>query len=264
MVIGWFMLNRVPGMSAVTIGILGMVFMFTLFFLGMPVAYSLIASAHVFIANMRGTNAAYEMLGKFWYSTVASYDWSPLMFFLLMGYVCFIGRFGQDLYRAARAWMGHWRGGLATGSVCACTAFGAVVGDSLAGSVAMSAIALPEMRKNGYKDELAVGSLACAGTIGSLIPPSTTFILYGVLAQQSIGELFIAGIIPGILCMLLFILTIWAWVRINPAVAPASPRVSSTEAFSSLKAALPIMVIFTTIIGGIYSVPRKLDSPIRW
>jgi tripartite ATP-independent transporter DctM subunit len=148
--------------------------------------------------------------------------------------------------------MGHWRGGLATGSVCACTAFGAVVGDSLAGSVTMSAIALPEMRKNGYKDELSVGCLACSGTIGSLIPPSTTFILYGVLAQQSIGELFIAGVIPGIMCMLLFIITIWVWVRIDPAVAPSTPLVSKSEAFASLKSALPIMAIFTMVIGGIY------------
>ena len=181
----WFAMNRMRGVSSVALGIWGCAFMFFLFFSGMPVAYALMASAAVFISNMRGTTAAWNMLGQFWYNTVASYDWSPLMFFLLMGYVCFQGQFGQDLYRAARSWMGHWRGGLATGSVCACTAFGAVVGDSLAGSVAMSAIALPEMRKSQYDDALAIGCLACAGTIGSLIPPSTTFILYGVLAEQS-------------------------------------------------------------------------------
>ena len=149
---GWFMHHRIPGMSAVALGIWGIAFMFFLFFMGMPVAYALMAASFVFLANMRSPAAAWNMLGSFWYGTVSSYDWSPLMFFLLMGYVCFQGQFGQDLYRAARSWMGHWRGGLATGSVCACTAFGAVVGDSLAGSVAMSAIALPEMRQSGYRD----------------------------------------------------------------------------------------------------------------
>ncbi len=248
----WFAMNRMRGVSSVVLGVWGCAFMFFLFFSGMPVAYALMASAAVFIANMRGPIAAWNMLGQFWYNTVASYDWSPLMFFLLMGYVCFQGQFGQDLYRAARSWMGHWRGGLATGSVCACTAFGAVVGDSLAGSVAMSAIALPEMRKSHYDDALAIGCLACSGTIGSLIPPSTTFILYGVLAEQSIGELFIAGVIPGLLCMFCFIGVIVVWARINPAAAPASPRVSRIEALSSLRSALPIMAIFILVIGGIY------------
>ncbi len=248
----WFATHRMRGFSSVVLGVWGCAFMFFLFFSGMPVAYALMASAAVFIANMRGTVAAWNMLGQFWYNTVASYDWSPLMFFLLMGYVCFQGQFGQDLYRAARSWMGHWRGGLATGSVCACTAFGAVVGDSLAGSVAMSAIALPEMRKSHYDDALAIGCLACSGTIGSLIPPSTTFILYGVLAEQSIGELFIAGVIPGLLCMFCFIGVIVVWARINPAAAPASPRVSRLEALASLRSALPILIIFVLVIGGIY------------
>ena len=248
----WFATHRMRGFSSVVLGVWGCAFMFFLFFSGMPVAYALMASAAVFIANMRGTVAAWTMLGQVWYNTVASYDWSPLMFFLLMGYVCFQGQFGQDLYRAARSWMGHWRGGLATGSVCACTAFGAVVGDSLAGSVAMSAIALPEMRKSHYDDALAIGCLACSGTIGSLIPPSTTFILYGVLAEQSIGELFIAGVIPGLLCMFCFIGVIVVWARINPAAAPASPRVPRLEALASLRSALPILFIFVLVIGGIY------------
>lgn len=248
----WFATHRLRGVSSVHMGIFGMAFMFFLFFSGMPIAYALMASAVVFIGAMRGPVAAWKLLGTFWYSTVSSYDWSPLMFFLLMGYICFQGQFGQDLYRAARCWMGHFRGGLASGSVCACTAFGAVVGDSLAGSVAMSAIALPEMRKSGYDDALAIGALACAGTIGSLIPPSTTFILYGVLAEQSIGELFIAGVIPGLLCMVCFIICIWIWAIIDPKAAPAGPKASKKEQMESLKSALPILAIFLLVIGGIY------------
>ena len=200
----WVATHKLPGMGSVAVGVLGLVFLFALFFLGMPVAFALMATGLVFIANLRGVSAGFTTLGKSMYATASSYAWSPLMFFMLMGYLCFHARFGEDIYGCARKWLGHLRGGLAVGSVAACALFGAVVGDVLAGSIAMAAIALPEMRKHGYNDELAVGTLACSGTIGCLIPPSTTFIIYGVLAQQSIGDLFVAGIIPGLLCALCF------------------------------------------------------------
>ena len=142
--------------------------------------------------------------------------------------------------------------GLAVGSVAACALFGAVVGDVLAGSIAMAAIALPEMRKHGYNDELAVGTLACSGTIGCLIPPSTTFIIYGVLAQQSIGDLFVAGIIPGLLCALCFMAAVWLMVFLKPGLAPRLPKSPLHERMASLKTGLPIMGIFFLVIGGIY------------
>ncbi len=248
----WFATHKMPGVSTVTLGIIGLIFMMVLFLTGMPVAYSLMAVGFMFIANIRGQGAALDLMGRTWFTSVSSYSWSPLMFFLLMGYICFHSRFGEDLYRAARTWMGHWRGGLATGSVCACTAFGAVVGDTLSGSIAMSAIALPEMRRSGYSDSLSVGTLACSGTIGALIPPSTTMIIYGVLAEQSIGDLFIAGVIPGFLCMFCFIAVIAVWTRINPKLAPLAPRAPAKERRSSLKSALPIILIFCIVIGGIY------------
>ena len=147
---------------------------------------------------------------------------------------------------SAFQWLGHLRGGLAVGSVAACALFGAVVGDVLAGSIAMAAIALPEMRKHGYNDELAVGTLACSGTIGCLIPPSTTFIIYGVLAQQSIGDLFVAGIIPGLLCALCFMAAVWLMVfasRASPRRLQIPPR-----AMVSLRRP-PIMGIFFLVIG---------------
>ena len=174
------------------------------------------------------------------------------MFFMLMGYLCFYARFGEDIYNCARKWMGHLRGGLAMGSVVACALFGAVVGDTLSGAIAMAAIALPEMRRYRYDDTLAVGTLACSGTIGCLIPPSTTFIIYGVLAQQSIGDLFIAGIIPGIVCMICFMLAVWALVFRRPELAPRLPRSPMPERLASLKSGLPIMLIFILVIGGIY------------
>lgn len=120
-----------------------MVYMFTMFFLGMPVAFALMGTSLVFIASLRGLTAALNLFGTAWFSTCSSYTWAPLMFFLLMGFLCFYSRFGEDLYRTARNWCGHFRGGLAIASVCACTALGAVVGDALVGCIAMMTIALP-------------------------------------------------------------------------------------------------------------------------
>lgn len=249
----WLATHRLPGVGSVALGVWGMAFMFALFFLGMPVAFALMATAFIFIAHMRGLPATMDIAGKFWFGSVASYDWSPLMFFLLMGYFCFYGRFGEDLYRCARAFMGHLRGGLASGSVCACTLFGAVVGDNLAGSVAMSAIALPEMRRAGYSDTLSVGTLACSGTIGCLIPPSTAFIIYGLLAEQSIGDLFMAGVLPGLVCMFCFMLIVWLWTLLRPGIAPKTVRIPASEAVTTLRTALPVCGIFVVTIGGMYA-----------
>ena len=196
-VLMWYLAtHRIPGMSSVAVGVVGLAVLFALFFLGVPVAFALIATGLAFIGQLKGIPASFGTTGKALYATAGSYAWAPLMFFMLMGYLCFYARFGEDIYNCARKWMGHLRGGLAMGSVVACALFGAVVGDTLSGAIAMAAIALPEMRRYRYDDTLAVGTLACSGTIGCLIPPSTTFIIYGVLAQQSIGDLFIAGIIP--------------------------------------------------------------------
>lgn len=251
--VAWeFSSHRMVGMSTVTLGILGIVVMFALFLTGMPVAFALMATGFIFSGMLRGLPAAVNMYGKAMYSTSASYAWAPLMFFMLMGYFCFYGDFGKDLYTCARRWLGHLRGGLAQGSVCACAAFGAVVGDVLSGSIAMSAIALPEMRRNKYDDTLAVGTLACSSTIGALIPPSTTFILYGVLAEQSIADLFMAGVFPGLICTFFFMLVIWGMVYRNPSLAPRLPKEPLKDRLISLRAAFPIIALFVLVIGGIY------------
>lgn len=248
----WLTMSRVPAMASVQIGLYGLALLFILFFLGVPVAYALVAAALIFMAELKGIPASFSTTGKALYATAGSYAWSPLMFFMVMGYLCFYGRFGADIYHCARNWLGHLRGGLALCSVVACALFGAVVGDVLSGSIAMGAIALPEMRKYKYNDELAVGTLACSGTIGCLIPPSTTFIIYGVLAQQSIGDLFIAGIVPGLVCMACFMLAVWLMVFFRPELAPRLPDTPMHEKIVSLKSGLPILAIFVLVIGGIY------------
>ncbi len=196
------------------------------------------------------------MYGKVMFFSSGSYHWVPLMFFMLMGYFCYYGELGRDLYSFARNWIGHFRGGLAQGSVCACAAFGAVVGDHLSGSIAMNAIALPEMRANNYDDKLAVGTLACAGVIGSLIPPSTNLIMYGVLAEQSVSELFMAGAIPGVILTVLFCLVVWLIAVLKPSAAPTIPKVPMGERLRALKYTLPILALFLLVIGGIYGGRR--------
>lgn len=244
--------HRIMGLNSLTMGMVGIVFLFVLFFLGMPIAFALMASGLLFVCVLKGQTAGVTMLGNSWFNTVSNYTWAPLMSFMLMGYACYYSRFGEDLYRLGTAWIGHRRGGLAIGSVVACTLFGAVVGDVLSGTIAMAAIALPEMRKAGYDNRLAVGTLACSGTIGALIPPSTTFILYGVLAEQSIGDLFMAGFLPGILCMVCFMAVIWLMVWRNPTLAPRRVQADRRERLHSLKGGLPIVALFVLVIGGIY------------
>ena len=251
--VAWYLgSHRLMGVSSVVIGCIGIVVMFLLFLSGMPVALALMATGFMFSGSIRGLTATLNFYGKAMFSTSASYTWTPLMFFMVMGYFCFYGDLGRDLYECARKWLGHLRGGLAQGSVCACTAFGAVVGDSLSGTIAMSAIALPEMRSAGYDDELAVGTLACSGTIGCLIPPSAMFILYGVLAEQSIADLFMAGVFPGLLCMLVYCLTIWFMVWRKPSLAPTVEKMPLQVRMRSLVSALPILLLFILVIGGIY------------
>jgi tripartite ATP-independent transporter DctM subunit len=244
--------HRVTSVDSLTLGLIGIVLLFVLFFLGMPVAFALMAVGFLFVCMLRGESAGLTMFGKTWFNTVSNYTWAPLMSFMFMGYACYYCGFGEKLYRLGKAWMGHMRGGLAMGSVVACAMFGAVVGDVLAGSIAMAAIALPEMRRARYSDSLAVGTLACSGTIGALIPPSTTFILYGVLAEQSISELFMAGFFPGILCTVLFMAAIWITVTLKPDTAPLLPKAGAAERLASLKAGLPVVALFLLVIGGIY------------
>lgn len=251
--LAWYMAtHRFPGVGPVNLGIMGLCVMFFLFVCGMPVAFALMAAGFVFSCSIRGFNPAMVMYGKVMFFSSGSYHWVPLMFFMLMGYFCYYGELGRDLYSFARNWIGHFRGGLAQGSVCACAAFGAVVGDVLSGSIAMSAIALPEMRNNRYDDTLAVGTLACSSTIGALIPPSTTFILYGVLAEQSIADLFMAGVFPGLVCTFFFMLVIWFMVFRKPELAPRLPKEPLAVRLASLRAALPIIALFVLVIGGIY------------
>ncbi len=192
------------------------------------------------------------MVGQTWYRTVSNYDWSPLILFMFMGFICYRTGLGDDLFYTAWKWMGHLRGGLGMSAVAACTAFGAISGGSLPGSVTMTAVALPEMKKYGYDESLAIGAITCAGTIGDLIPPSIGFIIYAVLSEQSIGKLFIAGILPGLLVAVLFMFLIYGLCRLNPTLGPTAKKSRWKERVVSLKSSLPVALLFLLVIGGTY------------
>jgi C4-dicarboxylate transporter DctM subunit len=173
--------------------------------------------------------------------------------FILMGELAFYGGLSKDAFTTLHKWVGHLRGGLAIATVGACAAFGAVCGSHVATAATMCSVALPEMRRYKYQDELSLGSICAGGNLGFLIPPSAAFVVYGFITQVSIGSLFISGIIPGLLITFLFWIQIYIQCMRNPALAPLGPQWSWQERFKSLKGIWGILIIFIIVIGGIYS-----------
>jgi tripartite ATP-independent transporter DctM subunit len=235
------------------VGVIGVLFSLLLFLIGMPISFSLILTSLVFTAHIRGADSSLDTLGTEIYRNAGSYSWSVLPFFVMMGFLCFHARFGEDLYLAAYRWFGKMRGGLAIATVAACTGFAAIVGDGVAATATMGAVAVPEMRKYGYDDRLSSGSVVGGATLGPIIPPSTLFIIYGVLTSVSIGSLFVAGIIPGLLIAVIFCFIIAIWCRLNPNIGPAGASFGWKERITSLKAGGPVVILFILVIGGIYS-----------
>ena len=187
------------------------------------------------------------------YAFITSSTLSTVPLFILMGHLAYEAGFTTDIYRAARLWLTRLPGGLAMASVVGCGGFSAITGSSVACAAAMGRIAIPEMLRFGYAPSLATGTVAIGGTLGSLIPPSILFILYGIFAEQSIARLFIAAIIPGLISLFAYILVIYLWVKFRPNVAPQPAEIISREArVKSLLDCWAILALFVVVIGGIY------------
>jgi C4-dicarboxylate transporter DctM subunit len=180
------------------------------------------------------------------------YDLSVVPLFLLMGHLATQGGLSAGLFRAATAFVGHWRGGLAQASVLASAAFGSVCGSSVATSATIAQVALPEMRRYHYDGGFATAALAAGGTLGILIPPSVVLVLYAILTEQNIAKLFAAALIPGLLAAALYCLAIAVFMRVRPAAGPAEPRVPLRRRIALLGGVAPVLVIFVVVIGGIY------------
>lgn len=239
-------------MSLSMVGLIGVIVSLILFLMGMPISFALILTSFVFVSHIRGLNIGLDMVGTELYRTTGSYSYSVLPFFVLMGFMCLHARFGEDLYFAAYKWVGHLKGGMAIATIGACTGFAAIVGDSVAATATMGAVALPQMRKYHYDDRLSAGSIVGGATLGPIIPPSVVFILFGLLTKVSIGDLFIAGIFPGLVIAAVFCGIIFFWCRINPKAGPAGEKSSWVPRLISLRAGGPVLVLFVVVIGGIY------------
>ncbi|MDW7659550.1 MAG: TRAP transporter large permease subunit, partial [Bacillota bacterium] len=234
-------------MTPEIIGLLGIVLFLLLIFLKVPIAYAMMTIGLLGFGLLVSFKAAFSMIATDIFSTFSSYSLSVIPMFIWMGFIAYYSGVGTNLYNFTYKLVGHKKGGLAMATQIACAIFGAICGSNTATAATMGAIALPEMRKYHYADSLSSASVAAGGALGVLIPPSVIFIIYGIQTEQSIGKLFIAGIIPGLLLMVLYILAIYIVVSINPALGPASRKFSWRERISGLQNGL-VEVIFTFCI----------------
>jgi C4-dicarboxylate transporter DctM subunit len=239
-------------MTPLTTGFIGIGILFIFLFSGMPIGIAMGMVGFAGFAFLRGLDSALGILTTVPYRTFASYDFSVVPLFILMGAFCFHAGLSKDLYNTVYRWLGHFRGGLALATVGACAGFAAVSGSSTATAATMGVVALPEMKRYGYDPALATGSVAAGGTIGILIPPSVGLIVYGIIAEQSIGRLFLAGFIPGVLEAVFYMITIFIICRLNPRLGPPGPISSWRERIVSLKSTWVILLLFVLVLGGIY------------
>ncbi|MCB1810119.1 MAG: TRAP transporter large permease, partial [Candidatus Competibacteraceae bacterium] len=223
-----------------------------LVFLRLPIAFAMGLVGFVGFALQTNTRASLSMVGRLVIDTGQDYGLSVVPLFILMG--LFVNRAGlsTELYRASYAFLGHFRGGLAMATIVACGGFSAICGSSLATAATMSRVAMPPMRKYGYSDGLAAASIAAGGTLGILIPPSVILVIYGLLTEQSIGKLFIAGIVPGLLGILFYVLAIRFAVARSPTAGPAGERSDWPERLAALRGVWTVLLLFLVVIGGIY------------
>ncbi len=239
-------------MSPELVGLLGIAALLVLLAIRVPVAIAMFIVGLAGIAVLRNPQVALTFLANDSFALAASADLLVIPLFILMGNVAAEAGLSRKLYDAAYAWIGHWRGGLAAATVVGSGGFAALSGSSVASALTMGRVSLGEMARFGYAPRLATGAVAAGGTLGILIPPSTGFVLYAILTQQSIGRLFLAGVLPGILLVALFVLVIVVLTTIDPRLGPKGPVSSWAERARAMVAALPLIGLVLITIGGIY------------
>jgi C4-dicarboxylate transporter, DctM subunit len=239
-------------MSPVQIGIAGCILLFVLLAASVPVAFAMAIVGFAGFALVVSPQAAMSMITLDLYDTFSSYSLTVIPLFVLMGQVAFHAGISRRLFNAAYHWLGALPGGLAMSTVGACTAFGAICGSGPATAATMASVALPEMKRYKYSMELGCGAVAAGGSLGMLIPPSVVFIVYAIMTEQSVGKLFIAGIVPGLLIAFLFCLTIYLNCKRHPHLGPAAQRFTWGAKFASLTGVLETLVLFVLVIGGMF------------
>ncbi len=238
-------------MSGIAPALLGICALLLLLVMGMPIGIGLGLVGLVGLITTLGLEPALIKAGVVFFETVTRYELGTLPLFMLMAHLCFAANASRDFFDVAARMFGHRRGGLAVASVAGCAGFGAINGSSLATTATIGLVALPEMRRRGYSDALATGSVAAGGTLGQMIPPSGALIVFGIIAEQSIGALFTAAIVPGLTQMLSYFLVIALLVQWRPGIAPRLPRASWAERRAALWRMLDIGILILAVIGGI-------------
>jgi C4-dicarboxylate transporter, DctM subunit len=238
-------------MSIATITVLVIGLLFLLFAMGLEIGFAMALAGFIGFACIVNVDAALNLVAKDVYSVFSAYGFTVIPMFVLMGQLGASGGIARNLYDAAYKWLGHIPGGLAIGTVVAATIFKAICGSSPATAATFATIAVPEMDRYGYDKRLSCGTVATVGTLGILIPPSVVLIVYGVLTETSIGKLFLAGIIPGLMVALSFVLTLLGWSALNPELSPKGEKSTWTARFQSLPPVALVLVVFLVVVGGL-------------
>lgn len=239
-------------MSLTTTGIIGIIVLVILLYSKMPVGFAMGFLGLMGFSYVVNFQAALNLLARDVWEVFSSYNLTVIPLFVFMGQIAFYAGISRRLYDSAYVLLGHRRGGLAMTTVGACAGFSAICGSTNATAATMATVALPEMKRYGYDMGLATGTVAAAGSLGILIPPSVIFIVYGILTEQSIGKLFAAGILPGLLLCFLFMMTIHLRVMKDPSLAPPGPKTSFVEKFRSFAGVLEALILFALVMGGIF------------
>jgi tripartite ATP-independent transporter DctM subunit len=242
-----------PGLSSPAVGILYTLFLMVILLFGFPVGFSMAFAGLTGLFYLIGSDVAFNVTKINTYDSVAVYFFCVIPFFLLMGFLILHAGIGAKLYNAGIKVFGRLPGGLAVGTVAGCGGFAAICGDSVASAATMGSVSIPEMKKYDYDDSLATGSVAAGGTLGILIPPSIGFVVYGIITEQSIGKMFMAGIIPGIILTLGFAFAAYIQCVVNPKLGPKSEKFTTREIARSIFDIWPVGALFAAVIGGIYS-----------
>jgi len=238
--------------SPVTIGLIGIVVLVLIFLLGMPVGFAMAFVGLAGFCYLVSPEAGLSILARDVFSNFSSYSLTVIPMFVFMGSIAFASGMSRRLYAAGYTMFGQMRGGLAIATIAACAGFAAMCGSTNATAAAMGRVSLPEMKRYNYDDSLATGSVAAAGSLGILIPPSTIFIIYGILTGESIGKLFIAGVLPGILLASLFIAVVVLLCLRKPSLAPAGAPTSLKEKLAGLSGIIEMLILFALVIGGLF------------
>jgi len=238
-------------MSDVTIGLIGLAAVLILFMTGIELAFVMALVGFVGFSLVRSWSAGFNLLAKDFFDVFGSYGFTVIPLFVLMGQISFNAGVAKRLYDASYKFIGHIPGGLAMATVVGATAFKAICGSSSATAATFAVVAVPEMDRYNYSRKLSTGIVAVVGTLGVLLPPSVTLIVFGIITEQSIGKLFLAGLIPGLMIAAFFLAIIYGWCRIDPKLGPRGERSTWTERFKTIPEVFWVMLIFVTTIGGL-------------